>query len=52
MKAWVFFQPLMDILMVVGSIIVQNQMQVQSRRGFAVNLSQESQELLIPMPRI
>ena len=42
MKARVFFQPLMNLLMVVGSIIVQDQMLVQFRRGFAVDLSQES----------
>ena len=41
MKARVFFQPLRDILMVVGSIIIQDQMQFQSRRGFAVDLSEE-----------
>src|SRR5271165_218780 len=29
MKARVFFQPLMDIVMVVGSIVVQDQVQIQ-----------------------
>ena len=42
MKARVFLQPLVDIFVVVSAIVVQHQMQVQFRRGFAVNLSEES----------
>src|ERR1035437_8398737 len=51
-KARMLIQPLVDRLMVVGAIIVQDQTQVQTRRSFTIDLTQELQKLLIPMSGI
>lgn len=41
MKAGVLAQPAFDLGMFVGSVVVEDQVQVQSRRCFAVDFPQE-----------
>lgn len=52
MKPFVLAQPRLDIRMLMGPVVVHNQMEVHSRRGLAINLAQELQELYIAMTRV
>ena len=47
MKAFVLSQPGSDVVMLMGTVIVDNQMQRQAARGFSIQLAQELQILLM-----
>lgn len=46
-KAGVFFKPLLDLGMLVGLVVVQDQMQIEFWRCLLVNLTQEGQPFLV-----
>ena len=46
-KPWMSPQPLLDLGVFVGSIIVEDQMQIQPGRKFSVQVSEEPQKLLM-----
>ena len=46
-KAWISPQPLLDLGVFGGSIIVEDQMQIQPGRKFSVQASEELQKLLM-----
>ena len=43
-------EPSADLGMLVGGVVIDNQVQVQIRRGPAIDLVEEADELLVPMP--
>src|SRR5829696_8889784 len=42
-------EPSADLGMLVGGVVINNQVQVQVRRGSAIDLVEEADELLVPM---
>ena len=42
-------EPSADLGMLVGGVIINNQVQVQIKRGPAIDLVEEADELLVPM---
>lgn len=50
-EARMALEPGLDLRMLVGGVVVGDQMQVAPRRRFAIDLAQEFQPLLVPMPR-
>ena len=49
MKAWVPCEPGADLGMLVGGVVIDNQVQVQVRWGFAIDLVEEADKLLMPV---
>lgn len=43
------FQPLFDVWVGVGPVVVENQVEIQSLRGFTVDFSEKLQEFNVPM---
>ena len=52
MEPRMLLQPVMHVVVVVRAVIVQDQMQIQFRRSFPVDLAQKLEELLISVPWI
>ena len=49
MEARVLFQPLLDLSVLVGGVVVDDQMDVELFRRLAVELAQETEEFLMPV---
>ena len=50
MEAGVLFQPRLDLGMLVGGVVVDDQVDVEPLRRLAVEPAQETEELLVPVP--
>ena len=48
--AGVIGEPLFDVRVLVGSVVVKDQVHGQARIGFRIHLVQEADELLVPVP--
>jgi len=51
MEPRVPLEPGLDLRVLVSGVVVDDQMQIELGRGFAFDLAQELQPLLVPMPR-
>src|SRR5258705_4668339 len=51
-EPWVLFEPLVNMVVIMGPVIIQDQMQIPSCWGLAINLTEEFQKLHIPMARV